>query len=459
MKINYQLRILYFLFFLLALTNQAFTQSKERSVPNFIIILADDMGYADLGCFGNPTILTPNLDQMASQGMKFTQFYVGANVCTPSRAALLTGRLPVRSGMAGSDSSGNVLYPYSTGGLPQYEITIARALKSKGYNTGIIGKWHLGHLPEFLPTNHGFDNFFGIPYSNDMFGRAYRDAPQLPLYKDGKVIEKNPDQSLLTKRYTEEAIDFIKKNSNKPFFLYYPNNFPHVPLFASPQFKGKSKRGLYGDTVEELDWSVGQILATLKELKLDKNTLVLFTSDNGPWIREKEKGGSAGILFEGKGSTYEGGMRVPAIAWWPGTIPSGQVNTAIASTMDIFPTFMNLAKVPVPADRILDGNDISPLLKGSTKEINDVIYYYTRDKLYAIRKGPWKAHFTTKLSYNPQPAVVHSTPLLFNIEHDPSEKFELSAKRPELVEEFKMIYQKHRATLQPVASHLDGGYK
>jgi arylsulfatase A-like enzyme len=431
----------------------------QHQPVNVVLIFVDDMGYGDLGCFGHPTIHTPNLDRMAAEGMKFTQFYVGANVCTPSRAALLTGRLPVRSGMAGSDESGNVLYPYSTGGLPQTEITIARALKAKDYQTAIIGKWHLGHLPDYLPMRHGFDYFFGIPYSNDMFGPAYRNAPPLPLYEDGKVIEENPDQRLFTKRYTDEAIAFIRQNKKKPFFLYYANNFPHVPLFASDKFQGKSKRGLYGDVVEELDWSVGQILQTLKDLKIDKQTLVIFTSDNGPWTREKQEGGSAGLLFEGKGSTYEGGMRVPAIFWWPGTIKPLQTSSALATTMDLYPTILKLAGVPMPDNVVLDGVDIYPLLTKTNESVRDAVYYYARHKLYAIRKGPWKAHFITKPSYTKVDPVEHEIPLLFNIENDPSEKYNVNAEHPDIIAEIMELRKKHESTLVSVPSQLDGGYK
>lgn len=430
----------------------------QESPPNVIVILADDLGYGDLGCYGHPTILTPHLDRMASEGMKFTQFYSAANVCTPSRAALLTGRLPVRTGMAGSNESGNVLYPYSTGGLPQSEITIAKALKTRDYQTAIIGKWHLGHLPQFLPMQHGFDQFFGIPYSNDMFGSAYRNAPPLPLYRDGKVVEENPDQGLLTKRYTREAVDFITRNKDKAFFLYYANNAPHVPLFPSDDFKGKNKRGLYGDVVEELDWSVGVILRTLKELQLERNTLVIFASDNGPWIREKQKGGSPGLLFEGKGSSYEGGMRVPAIAWWPGTIQP-QTSAALATTMDLFPTILNLAKAPLPENTVLDGTDLYPLLTGQKKEVRTEVFYYTRDKLYAVRRGPWKAHFITRPSYSREAPVEHEVPVLFNIEIDPAEKFDVSAGNPEVIAAMKKARDKHQSTLAPVVSQLDGGYK
>ena len=431
----------------------------QKQPVNIVLIFVDDLGYGDLGCFGHPTIRTPHIDRMAAEGMKFTQFYSGANVCTPSRAALLTGRLPVRSGMAGSDESGNVLYPYSTGGLPQSEITIARALKAKNYKTAIIGKWHLGHLPEYLPTAHGFDYFFGIPYSNDMFGPAYRNAPPLPLYKDGKVIEENPDQTMFTKRYTEEAVDFIRQNKKNPFFLYYANNFPHVPLFASDEFRGKSKRGLYGDVVEELDWSVGRILQTLKDLKIDKQTLVVFTSDNGPWIREKHEGGSAGLLFEGKGSAYEGGLRVPAVFWWPGTIKPLQTNTALATTMDLYPTILKLAGVPLPENVVLDGVDMYPLLTGTKENVRDAVFFYARHNLYAVRKGPWKAHFITRPSYTKEPPVEHDVPLLFNIENDPSEKWNLNAEHADIISEIIQLRDQHRSTLKLTESHLDGGYK
>lgn len=429
---------------------------SSKNQPNIIIVLADDLGYGDLGSFGHPTIRTPNLDKMAHEGMRFTQFYVGANVCTPSRAALLTGRLPIRSGMAGSDASGNVLYPHSLGGLPQDEITIAEALKTRNYQTAIIGKWHLGHLPQHLPTTQGFDYFFGIPYSNDMIPPAYKDAPPLPLYKSGKIIEGGPDQNQLTRRYTEEAVSFIRKNKNRPFFLYYPNNFPHVPLHASDSFKGKSKRGLYGDVVAELDWSVGELLKTLKELKIEKNTLVIFTSDNGPWLTQKENGGSAGLLFEGKGSAYEGGMRVPAIAWWPGKIKADQVSTALATTMDLFPTVAHLAGAAMPSDRTMDGTDLYPLLTGQKSEVRELVYFYTRNNLYAIRKGPWKAHFITRPSYNNkvQPET-HAIPLLYNIENDPSEKYNVNEKYPQIVKDMQIEYEKHKAGVIPVPSQLD----
>src|ERR1051325_10498838 len=323
--------------------------------PNFIIILADDLGYGDLGCYGHPSIRTPELDRMAAEGMRFTDFYVAACVCTPSRAALLTGRLPIRSGMSG-DLDHRVQTRNSSGGLPPEEITIARALKGKGYATGCIGKWHLGHRPEHLPNSHGFDSFYGLRWSNDM-----EPAPNIPrnasmnlhpklewwncaLLRNNEVIEQPTDLSTLTRRYTAEAVQFIEANRKKPFFLYMAHTYPHVPLFASKQFQQKSARGLYGDVVEELDWSVGQVLETLRKQGLAGNTLVFFTSDNGPWLVKDLAGGSAGPLRGGKGSTWEGGMREPGIAWWPRKIKAGAVNHELACSMDLFTTCLSLAK-------------------------------------------------------------------------------------------------------------------
>lgn len=429
--------------------------------PNIIVIFADDLGYGDLGCFGHPTILTPNLDKMAKEGMRFTQFYVGAAVCSPSRAALLTGRLGVRTGVYGKR---DVFFPNSPGGLPLSEITIPEILKTRGYSTGIIGKWHLGCLPQFLPIHQGFDYWFGVPYSNDMgkiTGRhIHPDSSSsrevfvprasyvpLPLYRNDKIIETEPDQHYLTQRYTKEAVNFIKesKRRNKSFFLYYASNFPHVPLYASPKFEGKSKRGLYGDVVSELDWSIGQILKTLRDLKIDSNTLVIFTSDNGPSLHQKEYGGSAGLLYEGKNSTYEGGMREPAIAWWPGRIKANVISTALSNSMDLLPTFAKLSAAELPKDKILDGTDISDLLFGRKDKVRNMIFYYINQNLFAVRKGPWKAHFTTHPSYSKELPMIHNPPLLFNIEIDPSEKYDVAKYHPDIVEDITKEYQKQRA--------------
>lgn len=441
--------------------------NAQPKKPNIIIIFADDLGYGDLGCYGHPTILTPNLDNMAKEGMRFTQFYVGAAVCSPSRASLLTGRLGIRTGVYGKRS---VFFPDSPGGLPLDEITIPEILKTKGYATGIIGKWHLGSRPEYLPIHQGFDYWFGIPYSNDM-GKVGNNHPQpgnpdatfekknyvpLPLYRNGQIIETEPDQHYLTQRYTTEAVGFIKKNhrANKPFFLYYASNFPHIPLYASPSFEGKSKRGRYGDVVTELDWSIGQVLKTLKELKIDKNTLVIFTSDNGPWLQMKDYGGSAGLLFEGKNSTYEGGMREPAIAWWPGKIKANTVSTSLANSMDLLPTFAKLSGANVPGDRILDGTDISDLLFGIKDKVRNIVYYYISDNLYAIRKGAWKAHFTTHPSYSKEAPQPHNPPLLYNIENDPSEKYDVAKYHPGIVADLTKEYQKQKAIV-PAPAQMD----
>jgi arylsulfatase A len=444
---------------LITLLNCLTGHSQSHS-PNFIIIFADDLGYGDLSCYGNPTIITPNLDKMAAEGMRFTQFYVGAAICTPSRAALLTGRLSIRTGIhAGKRGTPSVFNTNSASGLPLKEMTIAEMLKPKGYTTGIIGKWHLGHLPEFLPTKQGFDYWFGLPYSNDMGKIATTrldpdnpsatlprlNVPPLPLYRNDSVIETEPDQHFLTKRYTEEAIQFIKRNKSQPFFLYYANNFPHVPLYASPQFEGKSKRGLYGDVVEELDWSVGQVLQTLKDLKIDNNTLVIFTSDNGPWLTQLDHGGSAGMLYDGKHSTYEGGMREPAIAWWPGKIKHNVICTSLATAMDLLPTFASLSKTALPKGLVLDGTDISPLLFQTKDKVRDIIYYYFNADLYAVRKGPWKAHFTTHHGFSKEAPVVHQIPLLYNIEEDPSEKYDIAKFHPEILEDLKKEYEKQKS--------------
>lgn len=423
---------------------RAVAAAPER--PNFIILFADDLGYGDLGCYGHPTIRTPNLDRMASEGMRFTDFHAAAPVCTPSRAALLTGRLPIRNGMCAETP--RVLTAESTSGLPDEELTLAQALKSVGYATACVGKWHLGRPAHFLPTNRGFDSYFGIPYSNDM-------SPT-PLMRNEEVIEEPADQASLTKRYTDECVKFITANREKPFFLYMAHTFPHKPLFASKDFKDTSLRGLYGDVVEELDASVGRIFKTLRDQKLAERTLVLFTSDNGPWLVIGLRGGSAGLLRDGKGSTFEGGMREPCIFWWPGKVPAGSVCREMTSTMDVFPTFLELAGVKVPDDRIYDGRSILPLITGSGPVAPMVFFYYDGPNLQAVRKGPWKAHVITRAAYGPDRPKInkHDPPLLYHLDRDPSERFDVAKENPEVVADLLKEIEQHRAKLKAVPSRL-----
>ncbi len=434
----------------------AVSESSARA-PNIIIILTDDMGYGDLGCYGSPTIRTPNLDRMAMEGLRFTDFYSAAEVCTPSRAGLLTGRYPIRSGMVGKR---RVLFPDSKGGLPQEEITIARALKRRGYATAHLGKWHLGIHPGGRPGEHGFDYSFGLPYSNDMDKR--RETPRtasgsanppengwmVPVLLNGEIVEKPADQTTLTRRYTEEAVRFIREHKSSPFFIYFAHTFPHVPLFASPQFKGKSRRGIYGDTVEEIDWSVGQVIAALRAEGLAENTLVFFTSDNGPWLTMRQQGGSAGPLREGKGSTWEGGMRVPGIAWWPGRISPG-ITGAVANGMDLFATALTQGGAKIPDDRVIDGVDLSPLLFGRGKLPQHPFFYYRGDKLFACRIGNYKAHFFTQPGYGKDKAEAHEPPLLYDLGTDPGEQFDVASEHPDIVERIRAAVAEHQKALVP----------
>jgi arylsulfatase A-like enzyme len=438
---------------------------NESRPPNIVVIFCDDLGYGDLGCFGHPTIQTPNLDRMAAEGMKLTQFYAAAPVCTPSRAALLTGRLPLRSGMCSNKR--RVLFPNSKGGIPDEEITLAEVLKTRRYATACVGKWHLGHLPQFLPTRHGFDSYFGIPYSNDMDRVA--DSPQgreafwnprfeywnVPLMRDEEIVERPADQRTITRRYTEEAVRFIGQHKDGPFFLYLAHSMPHVPLFVSDAFSGTSRRGLYGDVIEEIDWSVGRVLDALRDEGLAENTLVFFTSDNGPWLVFGDHGGSAGLLRGGKGSTWEGGMREPTIAWWPGKIAPGTTSAQLASTMDIFATACSLAGTPLPDDREMDCYDMTPTLLGKGESRRELFFYYRAYQLMAVRKGPWKMHLSTQNGYGQAEPEQHDPPLLFNIEHDPSEERNVAADHPEVIAEILRDVEAHRAKLKPAPSQLE----
>jgi arylsulfatase A len=447
-------------------------QPQVTRRPNIVIILADDLGWGDLGCYGNPSIRTPNLDRMAAQGMRFTDFYSAAEVCTPSRAALLTGRYPIRSGMC--HDRFRVLRRDSSGGLPAGEITIAQALKTCGYATACIGKWHLGNYandPAHHPRRHGFDFYFGLPHSNDMnpTPAAPKGAPSrldqqaewwaAPLYRNEELIERPADQTTLTRRYTEEAVRFIHDHRKGPFLLYLAHTFPHVPLFASSRFGGQSRRGLYGDVVEEIDWSVGRVLEALRRERLDENTLVFFTSDNGPWLTQGEAGGSAGPLREGKGSTWEGGMREPGIAWWPKHVPAGLVTHELACTMDLFATSLTLAGATIPQDRVIDGVDMTPLLLGKGPSARNVLFYYRGAQLYAVRKGPFKAHLITQSAYGSDAPVAHEPPLLFHLGHDPSERFNVATNHSDVLADIAKEIERHRATVTPVKSQLEATVK
>ncbi|HME08608.1 MAG TPA: sulfatase [Bryobacteraceae bacterium] len=396
-------------------------RSQSRK-PNIVFILCDDLGFGDLGCYGSK-IATPNLDRMAAEGIRFTNFSAADPVCSPSRAALLTGRYPTQVGVP------RVFFPQDQGGLNLDEVTLANVLKAQNYRTMCIGKWHLGRPVEYLPTSRGFDEYFGIPYSNDMNPRV--------LMHNAEVIENPVALDTLTARYTEQAVKFIEQNQHAPFFLYMPQTYPHIPLGASSRFRGKSSEGLYGDVVEELDWSAGQIRAALKRNGLDKNTLVMFTSDNGPWFQ-----GSPGKLRGRKNTTYEGGVREPFIAVWPGTIPKGRVCNGLASMLDIFPTVSALCGAALPP-KPLDGINIWPLLTGKQESIDrEVLLYFDSWDLQCARWKSWKLHIArhNTAAYTPPPPggrlnYVLAKPELYNLATDPDESYDVAPANPEMVAE------------------------
>jgi arylsulfatase A len=394
-------------------------ETPKQQLPNFIVIMADDLGYGDIGSFGATDISTPNIDRMAAEGIKFTAAYAASSICSPSRAAFLTGRYPQRMGINA------VFFPESFTGLPEHEITIADILKQQGYQNAIFGKWHVGHHHQYLPLQRGFDEYFGIPYSNDMASVVYM--------RGNEVEEFEVDQRYTTQKFTSESLNFIERNQKKPFFLFLSYTMPHVPLYVPEEFEGKSERGLYGDIIQEIDWSVGQVLEKLESVGLMENTLVIFTSDNGPWLVMRDHGGSSGILRGGKQYTFEGSMRVPTLALWKGTIPAGLDYDDPITLMDLMPTFCNLAGLAIPADRPVDGIDITPVLIGEIESQQREFMYFYRDRLKGFRYGDWKV----KLAHPgfrgvPGRVAIAAHPLsLFNLKDDPGESNNLAEQNPE----------------------------
>jgi len=453
------------LFLLISVTGIA---QQKSSTPNIVLIFMDDMGYGDLSCYGALDINTPNIDQLASEGIRFTNFLSSQAVCSASRASIMTGCYANRVGISGA------LFPGSKVGLASNEMTMAELLKQKNYATAIYGKWHLGDAKQFLPLQQGFDEYLGIPYSNDMWPVNYDGTPadstssksklpQLPLIKNNDKwleIKTLEDQSTLTERYTTAAEAFIKKNKNKPFFLYLPHSMPHVPINASPAFRGKSKQGLYGDVIQEIDASVGRILKTIKENGLDNNTLVIFTSDNGPWINYGNHAGSTGGLREGKGTSFEGGQRVPGIIRWKGTIQPNIVSNQLASTIDLFPTIAAITKTSLPNKKI-DGVSILPILQGDKNATprKTFLYYYRKNSLEAVRIDNWKLVFAhPSRSYLNQLPGMNGYPgkapedvamplALYDLRRDPAENYDIKDMHPDIVKKLQALAEEARADL------------
>jgi arylsulfatase A len=454
MRTSLLLTFLFALAFLFSAAGRAVAQDK----PNIILIFADDLGYADVGCFGAKGFKTPNIDRMAAEGLRLTSFYTGCSVCSGSRAALLTGRHYQRVGVP------PVMFPGNKNGLNPNEITIARLLRLLGYQTFIVGKWHLGHLAKYLPTRHGFESYYGIPYSNDMAidpvnarfakGVLFREGKteelvrmekgtggKAPLMRGDEVIEYPVDQTTLTQRYTAEAVRLIRDNKGKPFFLYLPHTMPHVPLHVAPEFKGRTKT-LFGDVIEELDWSVGEVLKTVKECGIDKKTMVIFTTDNGAHQ------GSAAPLRGRKATMYEGGFRVPCIVRWPGKVPAGAVTDEMAATVDMLPTLAGIAGGDAPKDRPIDGKDIRPLLFGSPGAKTPHEHYLFPHSLGAMRSGNWKFYpwpegaDAKKKNAPKQPPEGTPKAQLYDLAQDLSETKNVAAQHPDVVARLAAVYER-----------------
>ncbi|MFT6369155.1 MAG: arylsulfatase A-like enzyme [Maribacter sp.] len=455
--------------FLFPRCKEATKEQEDKSrPPNVVLIFTDDQGYNDVGVFGADDIATPHLDQMAKQGTMLTSYYSAQAVCSASRAGILTGCYPNRIGIH------NALGPGNTHGINPSETTLAEMLKTQGYATAIFGKWHLGHQKEFLPTRHGFDEWFGIPYSNDMWpyhpqqGPVFN-FPDLPLYENETVIDTLEEQSQLTTQITERSVDFINRNKDNPFFLYVPHPQPHVPLFVSDKFKGKSNRGLYGDVIMEIDWSVGQILAALKANGLEENTIVIFTSDNGPWLSYGNHAGSAYPLREGKGTAWEGGQREPFIIKYPKVIPPGRVIVEPVMAIDILPTIAEETGASLPKN-IIDGKSVLKLLKGETDKGPQKAYffYYRVNELFGVRYGKWKLYFPHRyrtmdemeLGKDGLPGDYRMIDMeeieLYDVQNDVSETSNVVSKHPEIVAKIKLLANDMRSRLGDSLLELEG---
>ncbi|SHN08000.1 arylsulfatase [Cyclobacterium lianum] len=464
------LKLYFFLFTFIFLGCEVDSGKKGNgpSKPNIVIIFTDDQGYADVGVFGAQGYQTPNLDKMAAEGTRYTNFHVANAVCSASRASLLTGCYSNRLGIFGA------LSHQSQHGLNPDEKTIAEILKPEGYATAIVGKWHLGHLAPFLPTKQGFDEFFGLPYSNDMW--PYHPErpdfyPPLPLYENESVIDTLEDQSLLTTWYTERAVDFINRKKDEPFFLYLAHSMPHVPLFVSDKFKDKSENGLYGDVIMEIDWSVGQVIDALKSAGIEDNTLVIFTSDNGPWLSYGAHAGSPGELREGKGTSWEGGVRVPAIMKWPGKIPAGEVQDEAAMTIDLLPTIAHITGASLP-EREIDGKNVWPVLsleEGAVSPQEAYYVYYNQNELQAVISGDWKLVFPHRYRSLPADFVKPSDGVpgkyemveleekaLYNLRDDKMEQVNLIDERPDVLEKLEQLAAKAREDMGDALTGVEG---
>lgn len=459
--------LLFALFFLSCCTPVKDQQTFAASSPNFVVVFIDDMGYGDVACYGATGYTTPNLDKMAAEGMRFTNFYSAQPVCSASRAGLMTGCYPNRIGISGA------LFPYNTVGINPAETTIAEMLKEKGYATAIFGKWHLGHHKEFLPLQNGFDEYFGLPYSNDMWpldnvgqplpeGSRRNSYPPLPLIEGNEIAELITDlkgQDKLTTLYTEKAVDFINRNARNPFFLYVPHTMGHIPLGVSDKFRGKSEKGFYGDVMMEIDWSVGEIEKALQANGISENTVFIFTTDNGPWLNFGNHAGSSGGLREGKGTSWEGGQRVPFIIKWPGKTPAGTICNKLGCAIDLLPSFAKIADVPLPQLKI-DGVDLSELWTGnqSAEPRGEILFYFGKNNLNGIRKGNWKLVLPHSWqSYNTAPGMDGhggarikmdvKSPELYNMMRDPGEQYNVIESFPEKAAELMETVEAARAEL------------